>query len=268
MPPDASISRVPSGTSRPGADRLDPVADDEDVAGLVDACGCRPWSARCRRAGRSSRSRLRCVVARSSVHVGRCPSSGHDLEPLWSGRGHPRQESLDSARQAPTETGWNSVTDTCPRNDVKEDRTWPTDPHRTARRPAGRRLLADPGRPLRHHAARRPRAPRWSRSSRRPATTPAPGQPPVRDGVSTYYLGVNRNKRSIALDLKDADDLAAGPGARRPRRRPDRELPARRAGPLRPRLRRRRRRQPARRLRLHQRLRHADRRAAPCPATT
>ncbi len=29
-------------------------------------------------------------------------------------------------------------------------------------------------------------------------------QPPVRDGVSTYYLGVNRNKRSIALDLKDA----------------------------------------------------------------
>ncbi|GAB3347273.1 CaiB/BaiF CoA-transferase family protein [Modestobacter lapidis] len=34
-------------------------------------------------------------------------------------------------------------------------------------------------------------------------------QPPVRDGVSTYYLGINRNKRSIALDLKDADDAAA-----------------------------------------------------------
>jgi crotonobetainyl-CoA:carnitine CoA-transferase CaiB-like acyl-CoA transferase len=32
--------------------------------------------------------------------------------------------------------------------------------------------------------------------------------PPVRDGVSTYYLGVNRNKRSIALDLKDPDDLS------------------------------------------------------------
>ncbi len=34
-------------------------------------------------------------------------------------------------------------------------------------------------------------------------------QPPVRDGISTYYLGVNRNKRSIALDLKDPEDLAA-----------------------------------------------------------
>ncbi|MFY1651596.1 CaiB/BaiF CoA transferase family protein [Solwaraspora sp. WMMB762] len=31
--------------------------------------------------------------------------------------------------------------------------------------------------------------------------------PPTRDGVSTYYLGINRNKRSIALDLKDSDDL-------------------------------------------------------------
>jgi crotonobetainyl-CoA:carnitine CoA-transferase CaiB-like acyl-CoA transferase len=34
-------------------------------------------------------------------------------------------------------------------------------------------------------------------------------QPPVRDGISTYYLGVNRGKRSVALDLKDAGDLAA-----------------------------------------------------------
>ena len=31
--------------------------------------------------------------------------------------------------------------------------------------------------------------------------------PPVREGVSTYYLGVNRNKRSIALDLKDDADV-------------------------------------------------------------
>ena len=32
-------------------------------------------------------------------------------------------------------------------------------------------------------------------------------QPPVRDGVATYYLGVNRNKRSVALDLNDPHDL-------------------------------------------------------------
>ncbi len=31
--------------------------------------------------------------------------------------------------------------------------------------------------------------------------------PPVRDGVSTYYLGINRGKRSIALDLHDPADL-------------------------------------------------------------
>jgi crotonobetainyl-CoA:carnitine CoA-transferase CaiB-like acyl-CoA transferase len=32
--------------------------------------------------------------------------------------------------------------------------------------------------------------------------------PPEREGVSTYYLGINRNKRSIALDLKDDADRA------------------------------------------------------------
>ncbi|MBO3747669.1 CoA transferase [Streptosporangiaceae bacterium NEAU-GS5] len=30
--------------------------------------------------------------------------------------------------------------------------------------------------------------------------------PPVREGVSTYYLGVNRGKRSIALDLREEGD--------------------------------------------------------------
>ena len=32
-------------------------------------------------------------------------------------------------------------------------------------------------------------------------------QPPVRGTESTYYLGVNRNKRSVVLDLKDPDDV-------------------------------------------------------------
>ncbi len=32
--------------------------------------------------------------------------------------------------------------------------------------------------------------------------------PPVRDGVSTYYLAINRNKRSITLDFKDPADLS------------------------------------------------------------
>ncbi|HEX9225605.1 MAG TPA: CoA transferase [Arthrobacter sp.] len=34
--------------------------------------------------------------------------------------------------------------------------------------------------------------------------------PPVReDGVSTYYAAINRNKKSVVLDFKDDDDLAA-----------------------------------------------------------
>jgi crotonobetainyl-CoA:carnitine CoA-transferase CaiB-like acyl-CoA transferase len=32
--------------------------------------------------------------------------------------------------------------------------------------------------------------------------------PPLRGDVATYYLGINRNKRSIALDFRDADDRA------------------------------------------------------------
>ena len=31
--------------------------------------------------------------------------------------------------------------------------------------------------------------------------------PPEKDGVSTYFLSINRNKRSVVLDFKDPDDL-------------------------------------------------------------
>lgn len=32
--------------------------------------------------------------------------------------------------------------------------------------------------------------------------------PPEHDGISTYYLSINRNKRSIVLDFRDPDDIA------------------------------------------------------------
>ena len=51
--------------------------------------------------------------------------------------------------------------------------------------------------------------------------------PPWRDDDATYYLGLNRNKRSLALDLGDPGDRRARAPAGAARRRADRVLPAR-----------------------------------------
>ena len=85
-------------------------------------------------------------------------------------------------------------------------------------------------------------APRWSRSRAPAATTPGPGSRRCATASRPTTSGVNRNKRSIALDLKDPDDAGRRAGAGPPRRRRAGELQARRPGPLRPRLRHRRRR--------------------------
>ena len=60
--------------------------------------------------------------------------------------------------------------------------------------------------------------------------------PPFHDGDASYFIGVNRNKQAIALDIgKPAGkEVAAAPAGRR--RRADRELQARLDGEMGPRL--------------------------------
>ena len=89
---------------------------------------------------------------------------------------------------------------------------------------------------LLRHAARRHGRRRASRSSR-PAGDALRAWPPINDGYSENFASLNRNKRSVALDLKlrRARRARAAP-VRRGRRR-DREQPAGRDGPARPRLR-------------------------------
>ena len=85
--------------------------------------------------------------------------------------------------------------------------------------------------------------------------TRAWGPPWSADGTSTYFLGVNRNKRSVALDLTDEDDLAL---ARALAERADVIVENFMPGSLDrlgPRLRGRAHRQPRRRVRLDHRVR-------------
>ena len=69
-------------------------------------------------------------------------------------------------------------------------------------RAAGRRLLPHPGRAVRVDAARPTSAPRWSRSRARAATTPAPGCRRSARASRPTTSAINRNKRSVALDLR------------------------------------------------------------------
>ena len=64
------------------------------------------------------------------------------------------------------------------------------------------------------------------------------GPPFAADGAAAYFHAANRGKRAIALDFRDAADLALARAAGGRGRRGGRELQGRRAGALRPRPRR------------------------------
>ena len=61
--------------------------------------------------------------------------------------------------------------------------------------------------------------------------------PPVWHDVSTYYLSIGRNKKSVVLDFRDAEDRRADPRAPAAGRHRHRELQAGRADQVRTRLR-------------------------------
>ncbi len=92
--------------------------------------------------------------------------------------------------------------------------------------------------------------------------------PPWRDDVSTYYLALNRNKRSIALDLKDDGDLALARTLAERADVTDRVLPTRADGDVRPRRRDAARDEPGARHLLGDRVRLESRPRPGCPATT
>ena len=80
-------------------------------------------------------------------------------------------------------------------------------------------------------------APRWSRSRAPAGDETRSWSRPERDGVSTYYLGDQPREALDRARPARGGRPRARPRAGRPRRRGDRELQARRHGPVRPRLR-------------------------------
>ena len=91
--------------------------------------------------------------------------------------------------------------------------------------------------------------------------------PPVKDGVSTYYLSIGRNKRSVVLDFRDPDDRdLAAELLRRADVAIENFRPGR-AGEVRARLRGGSRGQPRARLPVDHRVRQPAR-ARGCRATT
>ena len=250
MPPDASISCVPSGTSSAG-----PTAAIRSPTTSTSASGEHGVAVvhgQHRAAAEQHRPAVghRCVVAivsSGSTVADGCPYGGHAVErptvvrrPALS---RPRADAagvrtLDSGSDGASRLARPTSADSCPRSRTmrgasRGDRPRP-DRWPACWSPTSPGSWPGPTPPCCWPTS----APRWSRSRRPGGDDTRTWQPPVRDGVSTYYLGVNRNKRSIALDLKDAERPRRGPGAGPPRRRADRELQARRPGPLRPGLRR------------------------------
>ena len=110
---------------------------------------------------------------------------------------------------------------------------WP----RPLRRHPRPRPVAGPRGSLLHDAARAISARGSSRSSiptgrRHPRLGRRLDDP--ESGLAAYYLSINRNKESIALDLATEEGRGIGPDPRRAGRRPRRELPAGRPGEIRP----------------------------------
>ena len=245
------------------ADRGDPVADDEHVGAGQDGVGvvhgqhgaAAQHDGTARRSGASVLGHRiappRCGQV-SGLRADGCPATVTAIT-------RRRQEFLDSGLDDASKTASRR-----PRGRVSALTDMRRSVHgrgpdgRTlgpARRPAGRRLLPDPGRALRHDAAGRPR--RRGDQGRGPAGRRHPHL--VAPGARRRLDLLPGDQPQQALGRARPEGPrrpGRGPGAGPPRRRHDRELQARRAGPVRAGLRHRRRRQPADRLRLDQRLRH------------